>query len=205
MLEWNVTGKDWAWDEVDHRPCADRCRLDVSVGASAHYEDDDDAHLPSGVAGSLAVRGNGGVGPLTRWGLSAWARARWQGFSLQAEVYRRSLDWHDAPDPDQVDVGAYVQAHHRFATSNWGLGVRYAFVSADDDHFTGAREDVFHEIGAVLNYFFWDHAHKVSLDVNRVIGNSGVSSSGPGYLVSPARGVVVEDGWMLRLQWQLNF
>jgi hypothetical protein len=205
MLEWNVTGEDWSWDEVDHRPCDERCRLDVSVGVSGHYENDDDANLPSGVPGSLAVRGNGGVGPLTRWGVNAWVRARWNGFSFQSEWYRRDVDFSEVADPDQSDDGFYAQAHYRFAASNWGVGAKYAVLWADDDHFTGALEDTFWETGFVVNYFFWDHSHKLSFDVSRVVGNSGVSSSGPGYLVSAARGVVVEDGWMLRLQWQLNF
>jgi hypothetical protein len=206
MFEWNVTGKDWAWDEVDMRSCEGRSRLDASVGVSGYYEDDDDANLPSGVAGSLAVKGNGGVGPLTRWGANAWVRAQWQGFSFQSEYFRRNIDFTaGSTAPDQTDQGFYAQAHYRFAESNWGVGAKYAVVWADDDYFNGVLEDTFWEAGVVVNYFFWDHAHKVSLDVTRVSGNSGVSSTGPGYLVSAAKGVVVEDGWMMRLQWQFNF
>ena len=206
MFEWNITGRDWAWDEVDNRSCEDRCRLDASVGVSGHYEDDNDANLPSGVPGSLAVKGNGGVGPLTRWGANAWFRAQWQGLSLQSEYSRRDIDFTaGSTAKDQTDAGFYVQAHYRFAESNWGVGAKYAVVWADDDYFTGPLKDTFWEAGAVVNYFFWDHANKISLDVTRVSGNSGVSSSSPGYLVSAAKGVVVEDGWMLRLQWQVNF
>jgi phosphate-selective porin len=204
MFEWNVTGKDWSWDEVDHRPCEERCRFDLSVGLSGHYENDDDANLPSGVAGSLAVRGNGGVGPLVRWGANAWVRARWNGFSFQSEVYRRHVDFGEDGVPDQVDDGAYAQLHYRFAESHWGVGAKYAVIWADEDHFGGVLEDTFWEAGAVLNRFFWDHSHKLSLDATYVEGNSGVSSSGPGHLVNAARGVVVEEGWLLRLQWQLN-
>src|SRR5262245_42089939 len=43
MFEWNVTGKDWTYDEVDHRPCEERCHLDFSVGVSGYYENDDDS------------------------------------------------------------------------------------------------------------------------------------------------------------------
>ena len=206
MFEWNITGKEWAWDEVDQRPCEDRGRLDASVGVSGYYENDDDTHLPSGIPGSLAVKGNGGVGPLTRWGANAWFRARWHGFSFQAEYFHRDIDYTaGSPDPDPTDTGAYAQAHYRVANSPWGLGAKYAIVWADDDYFTAPLEDTFWEAGAVVNYFVEDHAHKVSLDVTRVVGNSGVNSSSPGYLVNAARGVVVEDGWLLRLQWQINF
>lgn len=206
MFEWNLTGKDWAWDEVDHRSCEARGRLDASLGASAYFENDDDTNLPPGVPGSLAVKGNGGVGPLERWGANAWFRAQWQGFSLQTEYYRRSLDFTDGSTaPDQVDQGAYVQLHHRFASSNWGVGAKYATIWADDDYYRGVLKDRVSEYGMVVNYFFWDHSNKVSLDVSRVVGNGGVSATGPGYLVSATKGVVVEDGWMLRLQWQINF
>jgi len=57
----------------------------------------------------------------------------------------------------------------------------------------------------VVNYFFWDHNHKLSADATYVSENSAVSSSSAGYLFNPARGVVVEDGWMFRVQWQLQF
>ena len=55
-----------------------------------------------------------------------------------------------------------------------------------------------------MNYFFWDHNHKISADATWVSDNSAVNSSSPGYLASPAAGVVVEDGLLLRIQWQLQ-
>jgi hypothetical protein len=206
MFEWTVTGKDWKWDEVDHRPCDERCRFDLSVGVAGYFENDDDANLPSGVPGGLAVVGNGGVGPLDRKGVGFWLRTQWQGWSLQAEYFRRSIDFTGgSAAPDQDDSGAYVQVHHRFAESNWGVGAKYAVVWGDDDGFAGPLEDTMWEAGVAVSHFFWEHAHKVTLDVTRVSGNSGVTSSSPGYLVNASRGVVVEDGWMLRVQWQVNF
>jgi hypothetical protein len=66
-------------------------------------------------------------------------------------------------------------------------------------------EDTITEFGLVVNYFFYDHGNKLSADVTLVQDNSAVSSSSAGYLFSPSKGVVVEDGVMLRIQWQLNF
>jgi hypothetical protein len=205
MLEWNVTCKDWGWDEVDHRSCEDRCRLDLSVGVSGHYENDDDS---SHRAVGLALREGG---PLDRWGASAWVRARWQGFSFLAEYAYRSIDYVDG-SPEQTDHGAHALLHHRFANSNFGVGVKGSVIFLDDDYDSVAVgmaavpiEDTIYEAGVVVNYFFWDHNHKLSADVTWVSENSAVSSSSAGYLVNPARGVVVEDGVMLRFQWQFQF
>ena len=65
--------------------------------------------------------------------------------------------------------------------------------------------DTISELGVVVNYFFWDHSNKISADVTWVKDNSAVTSSSAGYLFNPAKGVVVEDGIMFRLQWQLDF
>ena len=80
-----------------------------------------------------------------------------------------------------------------------------ASVWADDDYYKGVLKDRMSEYGLVVNYFVWDHANKTSLDVSRVVDNGGVSATSPGYMVSATKGVVLEDGWMLRLQWQVNF
>jgi hypothetical protein len=92
------------------------------------------------------------------------------------------------------------------------VGARYGIVWLDDDYLSTSVngtavdfEDTIQEVGVVVNYFFFDHNNKVSADVNYVMDNSGVTSSSAGYLVSPANGVVIEDGLMFRLQWQLSF
>jgi len=61
------------------------------------------------------------------------------------------------------------------------------------------------EFGVVANYFFHDHGNKVTADLTWVQDNSAVNSTSSGYLVNPSKGVVVEDGIMLRLQWQISF
>jgi hypothetical protein len=209
MLEWTPTCKDWAWDEVDHRACEDRCRLDLSVGASGYFEhDDDSSHNNAG----LALRASG---RLERWGAGAWVRARWQGWSFVAEYGMRDVEYENG-SPEQLDHGGHALLHHRFADSNWGVGVKGAVIFLDDDYDTLAVgpggdpelvgiEDTIWEAGVVVNYFFWDHNHKLSADVIWVSENSAVSSSSAGYLFNPARGVVVEDGLMFRVQWQLGF
>jgi len=210
MLEWYVTGTDFPYDEVDHRACADRCKLDLAVGVSGYYENDDDSS--HNVVG-LALRSSG---RLDRWGLGAWARARWNGWTFLAEYGMRNVDYQNG-DPEQMDHGGHVLAHYRFANSNWGVGAKGAVIFLDDDYdvlsigpaggpFTDvAIEDTIWEAGMVVNYFFWDHNHKLSADATYVSENSAVSSSSAGYLFNPARGVVVEDGWMFRVQWQLQF
>lgn len=208
-LEWNVTCKDWAWDGVDHRACADRCGWDVSIGVSGYHENDDDAeHRAAG----LALRSSGRI---DRTGINAWIRARHDGWTFLAEYARRIVDYKSGA-PEQVDEGAHFLVHHRFADSNWGVGARVAAIFLDDDYttlsigptggpFTAvAIEDTIWEAAVVLNYFFWDHSHKVSLDVSWIQDNSAVSSSSAGYLANPSRGVVVEDGIMIRVQWQLQ-
>jgi hypothetical protein len=213
MFEWNVTGKDWKHDEVDSRPCDERCRLDASLGVWAYYENDDDGIVR--VPGGLALRS---TGPLDRFGAGAWLRARWRGFTFFLEAGMREVEYTSPTSaaPTQTDWGAEAMLHYRLAESNWGFGARAGMIRLDDDYDTiavGAGpaatvvsiEDTIVEYGFVVNHFFWDHGHKVSADVTWVRDNSGVHSSGPGHLWGASRGVIVEDGVMLRLQWQVNF
>jgi|GEM_PF-3554162 len=205
LLEWTLTGKDWKWDEVDHRACEERCRLDASLGVCAYHENDDDLSEKSP---GLALRS---TGPLDRTGFGAWFRARWYGWNLVAEAGMRRVEYASgAPDPS--DAGAEVTLHHRFASSNFGLGVRAGMIWLDDAYDTltvgpdvVAIKDTISEVGFVVNYFFHDHGNKVSADVSWIQDNSAVRSSSAGYLFDPSKGVVVEDGLMFRVQWQLNF
>ena len=57
----------------------------------------------------------------------------------------------------------------------------------------------------MVNYFLYDHNNKLSADINWVQDNSGVSSSSAGYLQGASKGVLVEDGIFLRIQWQISF
>jgi hypothetical protein len=206
-LEWNITCKDWAFDEVDHRACEDRCRLDASLGICAMYENDDDSSH-KGVG--MALRSSG---RLDRLGYGAWFRARYQGFSLEAEYDARQVDYQGSAAPTQLDSGVEATLHYRFAESNWGLAARYGIIWLDDDYSSVtvgnsppvAFNDTITEFGFAVNYFFWDHSNKITADVMWVNDNSAVSSSAAGYLVDPKKGVVIEDGVMLRIQWQLQF
>ena len=209
MFEWNITCKDWAYDEVDHRACADRCRLEASVGVTGYYEDDNDASERS--PGSLALRA---TGPLTRWGASAFFRARWQGFNALVEAAMRNVDYTSGSTaPTQQDYGVEAMLHYRFAESNWGVGVRAGIIWLDSDYDTltvGTNppvsiDDTIKEFAFVVNYFFWDHNNKISWDVTWVKDNSGVNTSSAGYMFGASRGVIIEDGIMMRVQWQINF
>jgi hypothetical protein len=207
MLEWTITGKDWKWDEVDHRSCKDRGTLDASFGVAGYWENDDDVSEKSP---GLALRS---TGPLTRMALGAWFRARWHGFSVIAEAGVRDVDYTaGSAAPDQRDYGAEITVHYRFPNSRFGVGARYGAIWLDDDYdsLTVGNaivpiDDVITEAGVVVNYFIEDHAHKLTADLNWIQDNSAVRSSSAGYLWDPTKGVVVEDGLMLRLQWQLNF
>jgi hypothetical protein len=208
-FEWNVTCKDWAFDEVDHRACDDRCRLDLSIGASGYYENDDDTLQRA--PGALALRSTGTV---DRWGASAWVRARWQGLTAILEGAMRNVDYtaDGSTAEEQQDMGAELTVHYRFSESNWGIGAKAGIIWLDDDYDTitvgtnppVAIEDTITEVGFVVNYFFWDHSNKVTWDITWVQDNSGVNSSAPGYMWGPTRGVIIEDGILMRLQWQIN-
>lgn len=206
-LEWNLTGEDWGYDEVDTRPCDKRCRLDASLGVWAYYENDDDVSEKSP---GLALRS---TGPLTRRSFGAWLRGQVSGFSWLVEAGMREVDYTAGSSaPTQTDWGLEATVHYRFPDSPWGIGARYSRIWLDDDYSSvpvGAGsvpiEDSITEFGFVVNYFVWDHANKITADVTWIQDNSAVSSSSAGYLVSPSKGVVVEDGVMLRLQWQVNF
>jgi hypothetical protein len=206
LFEWVITCDEFKMDEVDHRPCDKRCKLAAALGASGYYENDDDnGHTQHGMR-------LGSTGPLDRMGFAAWFRAHYDGWSLLLEACYRDVDYTaGSAAEDQTDWGAQAILHYRFADSNWGVGVRGTAIFLDDDYLTRTvgvdtvdLEDTIWEVGAVVNYFFWDHAHKISADVTWVADNSAVSSSGSGYLVNPATGVVIEDGLMFRVQWQLS-
>jgi len=217
MFEWNITCKDWKWDEVDHRPCDKRCELNASLGIAVTYENDDD--LKHDGYGGLALRSSGRV---DRLNYDVWFRAQYNGWSFLAEYMGRELDYKvttsGAPSTaaTQTDTGLAVMVNYRFADSNWGVGVRGGIVWLDDDYksittgpvgntTTVAYEDSITEFGFVVNYFFHDHNNKITADVNFVQDNSGVNSSSAGYMADPKKGVVVEDGIYLRVQWQISF
>jgi hypothetical protein len=206
FLEWTITCFEFDRDEVDHRPCEERCEWAVATGVSGYYEnDDDDDHAQHGLR-------LGADGPLDRTGICAWVRAHWNGWSFLVEGAGRHVDYTgDSDAEDQTDYGLQAVVHYRFADSNWGVGVRGTVIRLDDDYDTVTvgsdtvdLEDTIWDLGVVVNYFFWDHVHKVSADLTYISENSAVSSTAPGYLVDATRGVVVEDGWMFRLQWQLS-
>ena len=206
LLEWVITCNEYKWDEVDSRDCDKRCDLQAALGASAYFENDDDSQ--HGSWGSLALRSTGRA---ERSGLNAWFRAQYQGFSFLLEGFQRSIEYSSGA-PDQVDQGVHALVHYRFADSNWGLGVRGGMVFLDDNYAAipvgagaVAIEDTISEVGVVVNYFFWNHNNKLSLDVNWVQDNSGVNTSSAGYMWGVNKGVVVEDGVMVRLQWQVAF
>ena len=155
---------------------------------------------------------------LNRLGYNAWFRAQRDGWSLETEFTGRRVDYTRKADgtketaPDQADYGVEATLHYRFPDSNWGVGAKAGIVWLDKDYRTvavGASSvripDSIKELGLVVNYFFWDHNNKVTADVSWVKGNSGVSSSAAGYLVGASKGVIVEDGLLFRLQWQLSF
>lgn len=213
MFEWNLTccNGDYKWDEVDHRPCDKRCELQAAVGVGGYYENDDDVQRSAW--GGLALRGSSSA-RADRYGLDVWFRAQYNGWSLLAEGMLRNVDWTGGSTTQtQEDYGVALMIHHRFAESNWGIGARAAMIWIDDDFRSltvgnnppVAFEDTITEFGVVVNYFFYDHNHKIQADVNFVQDNSGVNSSSAGYMNGNSRGVIIEDGVMLRIQWQLNF
>ncbi len=206
-FEWNITCKDWANEEVDHRACEDRCRLDASLGVCGLYENDDDSsHRGWGLR-------LGSSGRADRMGYGAWFRARYSGWNLLVEYAAREVDYQGGSTaPTQTDSGVAATIHHRFAESNWGIGAKYAMIWLDDDYSVVTfgpnavpLEDTITEYGFVVNYFFWDNGNKITADVTWVNDNSAVSSSSAGYLVDRTKGVVIEDGMLLRIQWQIQF
>ena len=154
---------------------------------------------------------------MDRWGASAWLRARWEGLSLVAEYVYREYDHPEDTLPYEVESesGADVTLHYRFGSSNWGVGAKAGMIWLDEQFGRlpiGVAnspkvgiEDTISEYGFVVNYFFWENGNKISADVTWVNDNSAVSSSAAGYLVDPKKGVVIEDGVLLRIQWQLQF
>lgn len=214
-LEWNITCKDWAFEEVDHRACEDRCRLDASLGVCGLYEKDDDVtHRGWGLRLDSSGRAE-------RTGYGAWFRARYEGWNLLVEYDARDVSYKTAGVAGQTDYGIEGTLHYRFAESNWGVGVRYGMIKLDPDYTsvtvgpvgptppanrtTIPYKDTITEYGFVVNYFFWDNSNKITADLMWVKDNSAVSSSASGYLVDPTKGVVIEDGMMFRVQWQLQF
>ena len=198
---------------MDSRSCDDRACLNASVGVCAMYEDDNDAQHKSF---GLALRNPNDR--LNRSGYGAWFRAQWNGWSLEAEFDERSIDYTRKADgsketaPDQNDYGVEATLHYRFAESNWGVGAKAGIIWLDKHYRTVTigtdsvrLADTISEFGFVVNYFFWDNNNKLTADLTWVEDNSGVSTTSAGYMVGASRGVVVEDGLMFRIQWQLNF
>ena len=113
---------------------------------------------------------------------------------------------------DQQDMGAELMLHYRFAETNWGVGARAGIIWLDNNYSTltvGTTavniQDTITEVAGVVNYFFWDHSNKISADVTWVKDNSGVNTSSAGYMFGASRGVIIEDGILFRVQWQVQF
>jgi hypothetical protein len=217
LFEYNLTccTGDYKWDEVDHRPCDKRCEWQAAVGASFNYENDDD--FQHAAWGGLVMRNANQRA--NRYGYDAWFRSQYLGWSFLAEYMLRNIDYTElasgakSTSPTQEDSGVAALIHYRFGESNWGIGVRGSLIWIDKDYRSVtvptnpavALKDTISEYGVVVNYFFYDHNNKLQLDVNWVKDNSGVNSSSAGYMNGNARGVVIEDGIMLRIQWMINF
>src|SRR5207245_8020244 len=95
FFEWNITCNDWKNDEVDHRSCDQRCKLNASLGVGAYYEnDDDDQHAAVGGLALSPFNGAAVAGDrLVRNGFDAWFRAQWNGWSLELEGLYRNIDF----------------------------------------------------------------------------------------------------------------
>ena len=202
-----LTCDEFKWDEVDNRPCDKRGKLAAAIGVAGYYENDDDTQHAAW--GGLALRSTGRA---DRTGADLWFRMHYNGWSLLAEGLYRDVDYTaGSTAATQTDYGAQLLVHYRFAENNWGIGARYGVIWLDSDYSSITVNsvatqipDTISEVGMVVNYFFWDHGNKLQLDVNYVMDNSGVNSSSAGYMFGTARGVVVEDGLMARIQWQIN-
>lgn len=88
---------------------------------------------------------------------------KYQGFSLNGEVYVASLDTKQT-DSDETPTGFYVQGGYLF-TPKAEVAARFAMVDCDEGKAWGmcSGMDGYTETTVGLNYYFWKHYLKASL------------------------------------------
>jgi len=94
---------------------------------------------------------------------------KYQGFSLAGEFYWADVDA-DSFASSANPLGFYVQTGYFFIPKKFEIAARYSYVDCDDGlgcvgglGSAIAGTDKAHEVGAVLNYYFWKHNLKAAL------------------------------------------
>jgi hypothetical protein len=119
---------------------------------------------------------------------------KYKGFSINSEAYYRNIQNIKADlslaDSNMADKGFYADVGYFIVPQVWEPVIRYSLVDGDYGDFS--------EYAGGINYYInKTHLNKLTFDVAR-INDSGVSNSGPNYLVG-------QDGLLYRVQWQVGF
>ena len=177
--------------------------LAVRVGASVMYADEDDGQLPSNSEAD-AIRLSDGQ-RLTSSALMGEsfdvqmlaidAAFKYQGVSANAEAFFREIDQIVAMPGSPLrrsyyDWGGYCDVGVMLVAKTLEVVGRVSTVQ-------GALDDSWEYAGGCNWYINGTHLNKLTLDATKLDG-SPTNNSGPNYRLN-------DDGWLIRLQWQIAF
>lgn len=127
-----------------------------------------------------------GVSDVT--GYNAFAGVKYNGASVHAEYFHRTIDPDNATKSDEDAEGYYVQAGYLIVPKTVEVAVRYEYFDPNDD----ASADLRQEYGIGVNYFINGHKNKIQVDFFKIEDDAGKTKDG-------------EEDSRLRIQYQLAF
>lgn len=95
------------------------------------------------------------------------------------------------------DYGVLVQAGYVIPDTNWEPFARYDVTKLDEDSLPAGSEDTIHEITGGVNYYFYKHNAKLTVDATWLPNGSPSAQTGLGVLAGD------DDEFILRAQVQL--
>ena len=161
-VRWDPMGKMNAYEEGDVGWTED---MAVSIGASYAFAD------------AKNDFGGGLVGTEQNL-ISVDANLKYQGWSLQAELFNDSASIDNTSAGDTEPTGFYVQGGYFVDAKTMEVAARYGYLDCDDGTAPGecAGNDNLNEVTVGLNYYWW--AHHLKAQVNYSFLNSDIA--GPG-------------------------
>ena len=164
------------------------CDWALAVGAWAHY-----------YADALQHNNYAKYSDRLTWGVDAGFV--WGG--LSATLAYSALSWDDensAITPFLEEGYAYLaQVGYLFPGTAWEIAARYS--GFQYNHYFSTEDNVASEYGFAVTYYIDGHADKVTLDVAFIQGDDAGNSIGDVYAGYNPTGI--DDGTLIRLQWQL--
>jgi len=185
--QWNFLGRDVPFSQSDVKYTPELSASLALAGASNRGQY---TRWSSGGGGQLPGLTDGGTYRTEQW-MAEFAMLR-QGLSVQGEYHRKDVDDLVNGGTTKLDgwygqVGYFFHAIVDSVPEELELALRLARVDSEDSLEIPANR----EATVAANYFFAGHNNKLTLDVSHLESTIGTGSE--------------DEGWRVRLQWDVTF